>query len=155
MYIAINYDTNCRGYHTNFPMVMPPIPTLSNIISQPLLVGKFMASLLLGGEAVYGVGKIRILGRSYADIDRDRDAGYRAIQGTRPYTLAFGLSDSPVGLLGKFSSNLIYTYVYSNKRMEHVFLLQLGYWKNIITGPVILAIRNRQYCQLPLMSKNF
>jgi hypothetical protein len=33
-------------------------------------------------------------------VDKTDNAGYRAIQSTRPYTLAYGLSDSPVGLLG-------------------------------------------------------
>ncbi|KAI9285836.1 Alpha/Beta hydrolase protein [Umbelopsis sp. AD052] len=99
MHIATTYTANCRAYHTNFMLVMPPIPTLSNIVTQPVRVVKFLACMLLGGDAVYGKDMLRVLGRSFADIDRDRDSGYRAIQGTKPYSLSYGLSDSPVGLL--------------------------------------------------------
>lgn len=109
MHIATTYDTNCKAYHTNFMLVAPPIPTFNNILTQPVKVAKFIACMILGGDAVYGKDKLKILGRSFADIDRDRDAGYRAIQGTRPYSLSYGLSDSPVGLLGMcISSRLMH-----------------------------------------------
>ncbi|KAI8136722.1 Alpha/Beta hydrolase protein [Fennellomyces sp. T-0311] len=98
-WIAQNRKAQCKGFHTVLPMVVPPIPSLSNLWNHPIKVLKFLASLGLGFDAVYGRGSTKIKGKSFADVQNDREAGYRAIQGTRPYTLAFGLSDSPVALL--------------------------------------------------------
>lgn len=36
------------------------------------------------------------------------ETGYQALQGTKPQTLAYGLSDSPVGLLGELGENGIF-----------------------------------------------
>jgi hypothetical protein len=90
------------------PIVAPPITSLGAMAAHPLKAAKFIASLFVGNDIVYGQGKVRIIGRSFADTDRDNEAGYRAIQGTRPYTLAYGLTDSPIGLLGKFSNYSLY-----------------------------------------------
>lgn len=98
--MACLHDENCKAIYTTLNICMPPLPTPSVLWAAPLKVAKFLASLALGSDMVYGPGKLKIMGRSFADIDNDKDAGYRAIQGTRPFTLSYGLSDSPVGLLG-------------------------------------------------------
>lgn len=83
------------------PMFMPPTLSIANLMSRPMAVAKYCASMVFGYDSVYGVGKVKTIGNGFADIDTNEDAGYRAIQATRPYTLNYGLSDSPVGLLGK------------------------------------------------------
>jgi hypothetical protein len=99
--MALNYPNHCLGYHTNMPIVAPPIPTLHNILTSPLQVIMFLLALVLGTHVVYKSQDIRLF-RAFANADVDDGAGYRAIQSTRPYTLAYGLSDSPVGLLGNY-----------------------------------------------------
>ncbi|KAI7848904.1 Alpha/Beta hydrolase protein [Circinella umbellata] len=98
-WMAINLPSHCKAYHTVMPVCIPPLPTPKNLFSHPLTVLKFLASIALGFDKVYGEGQVILMGRSFADVENDREAGYRAIQGTRPYTLAYGLTDSPVGLL--------------------------------------------------------
>jgi hypothetical protein len=103
--MALNYPNHCLGYHTNMPVVAPPIPTLHNILTSPLQVIMFLLALVLGTHAVYKSQNVRLF-RAFANADADDRAGYRAIQSTRPYTLAYGLSDSPVGLLGNYKKNV-------------------------------------------------
>ncbi|KAI9259634.1 Alpha/Beta hydrolase protein [Phascolomyces articulosus] len=98
-WIAQERSAHCKAYHTVMPLCLPPLPTPTHLFSHPLKVLKFLASISLGFDTVYGKGHVRLKGRSFADVENDREAGYRGIQGTRPYTLAFGLTDSPVGLL--------------------------------------------------------
>ncbi|KAI8875385.1 alpha/beta-hydrolase [Backusella circina FSU 941] len=97
--MALKYTENCMGFHTNMPIIAPPFPTLSNILSHPLQVLLFLLAIILGFKTVYKNQEVQIF-RDFANADEDEKGGYRAIQGTRPYTLAYGLSDSPVGLLG-------------------------------------------------------
>ncbi|CAO0791501.1 unnamed protein product [Mucor circinelloides] len=99
-WIATRHSDHCKAYHTNLPMILPPLPTPRNLIFYPFKVVKFFSSLLLGFDNVYGAGKTVLGGVTFANAERNRDCGYRSIQGTKPYTLAYGLSDSPVGLLG-------------------------------------------------------
>lgn len=80
------------------PLAMPPIPTPYNLITQPWRTFKFCSALALGWKAVYG-DHVTIFS-TFANAEKDRDAGYRAIQGTRPYTLAYGLNNNAVGLMG-------------------------------------------------------
>lgn len=82
------------------PIFVPPTPSVANLMFRPMAVAKYCASMLFGYNFVYGTDKVRTIGNGFADIDNNEDAGYRAIQATRPYTLSYGLSDSPVGLLG-------------------------------------------------------
>lgn len=100
--IAVQHKQQCKGYHTVMPMATPPIPTLGNILFHPFKVAKLCASMIVGPESVYGASEFRFKGKNFADVVNDEDAGYRAIQGTRPYTLSQGLTDSPAGLLSKY-----------------------------------------------------
>ncbi|KAI9489803.1 Alpha/Beta hydrolase protein [Zychaea mexicana] len=98
-WLAVKHPQQCKGFHTATSGCMPPIPTPGFLWSHPLKVAKFMASIALGMDTVYGRGSSKIKGRSFVDVENDPELGYCAIQSTRPYTLAYGLTDSPVGLL--------------------------------------------------------
>ncbi|KAI8366048.1 Alpha/Beta hydrolase protein [Radiomyces spectabilis] len=98
-WIATRYSDHCRAFHTNLPFSLPPLPTPRNLIFYPFKIAKFFGSLVLGFDRVYGQGKTKLGGATFANAEWNYDCGYRAIQGTRPYTLAFGLTDSPIGLL--------------------------------------------------------
>lgn len=111
--IATKHNNNCKAYHTNLPMVLPPLPTPRNLLFYPFKIAKFLASLVVGFDNVYGAGKVLLGGGTFANAERNNECGYRAIQGTKPYTLSFGLSDSPVGLLGK------YVHAYMNICIQH------------------------------------
>lgn len=100
-FLAIYHTKNCKGYHTNMPIPMPPLPTPTNVIIRPLSVLRMLASALTGFNYFYPEKPKVLMGTGFANATWDSDAGYRAIQATRPYTLSFGLTDSPVGLMGK------------------------------------------------------
>lgn len=100
-FLVKSHPDNCLGYITNMPMPKAPTPTFSNLVFHPLKVLLFILALIFGLERVYGKKETKGLKTTaYANCEKDKTAGYRAIQSTRPYTLAFGLTDSPVGLLG-------------------------------------------------------
>ena len=111
-WLALKQPNHCKGVHSTMPSSPPPVPSLSNLLTQPIKVAKFLASLALGFDTVYGRGATNIKGTSFVDVVNDRDTGYRGIQATRPYTLSYGLSDSPVGLLGINYNNKIHYFVY-------------------------------------------
>ncbi|KAH8553733.1 Alpha/Beta hydrolase protein [Umbelopsis sp. PMI_123] len=98
-FLAINHSKNCRGYHTNMPIPSPPLPTPTNLIVRPLSVLRMFGSALTGFNYFYPEKPKVLMGTGFANATWDSDAGYRAIQATRPYTLSFGLTDSPVGLM--------------------------------------------------------
>jgi hypothetical protein len=90
---------------------MPPLPTLHNLWHHPTKVARFLLAVkVLGYDRVYGKDKFRTMGANFVDAASNEDAGYRAIQATRPSSLAYGLSDSPIGLLGKVHFFLIVSF---------------------------------------------
>ncbi|KAI9253777.1 Alpha/Beta hydrolase protein [Phascolomyces articulosus] len=99
-WMARHCSENCKGFHNVMPLCLPPTPTItpSLLWSHPVIVAKYLASIVIGTETVYGKGT-EAEELAFADLTNDPESGYRAIQGTRPYTLSFGLTDSPVGLL--------------------------------------------------------
>jgi hypothetical protein len=88
------------GFLTTMPMALPPLPTIHNLLFNTFRVLVFLVSLILGFETVYGKRSSGLTKFAYANCDKDESAGYRAIQARRPYTQSYGLTDSPVGLLG-------------------------------------------------------
>ena len=117
--IAVHHKENCKGYHTVMPMAKPPLPTLGNILFHPFKVAKLCAGMIVGFDTVYGAGNFKLKGKNFADVMGDSDAGYRAIQGTRPYTLSQGLSDSPAGLLSKkFLYGICNNDLYMKNRLD-------------------------------------
>lgn len=99
--MAKDNESHVIGFLTSMPGAYPPLPTLTNILSHPYKVLLFLLAIIFGLETIYGKKETHKLSQmSFANVDKTENAGYRAIQSTRPYTLAYGLSDSPVGLLG-------------------------------------------------------
>lgn len=88
------------GFLTTMPIVSPPLPTFHNLLFNTFRVLVFIVSLILGFETVYGKRSGGLTKFAFANCDKDESAGYRAIQARRPYTQSYGLTDSPVGLLG-------------------------------------------------------
>ncbi|KAI9493368.1 Alpha/Beta hydrolase protein [Zychaea mexicana] len=99
-WMARNCSDRCKEFHSVMPLCLPSSPTntLSLLWTHPLHVIKYYASIILGIEAVYGNG-FEAEELAFAGVQSDPESGYRAIHGTRPYSLAYGLADSPVGLL--------------------------------------------------------
>ncbi|KAJ8656059.1 hypothetical protein O0I10_008281 [Lichtheimia ornata] len=98
-YMATRYKQNCKAFHTGLPFCLPPLPTPRNLLFHPFKIVKFFTSVLVGFDRVYGKGKTVLNGATFANAEWYYGCGYRAIQGTRPYTLAYGLTDSPLGLM--------------------------------------------------------
>ncbi|CAO3599590.1 unnamed protein product [Absidia cylindrospora] len=99
--MVTRYENHCSAAHFTMFLCAPPLPTLTNLWNHPMKVAKFLlGATVLGFDRVYGPGQFTMKGTNFADVMNDSEAGYRAIQGTRPYTLAYGLADSPIGLLG-------------------------------------------------------
>ncbi|CAO3698378.1 unnamed protein product [Rhizopus stolonifer] len=97
--VATQYTKNCKAFHTTMPLIPPALPTLNNLVFHPIALIKSFACLAFGLNRIYGSSKDEYKEFSFGNAEVDSDAGYRAIQGTRPYTLSYGLTDSPVGLL--------------------------------------------------------
>lgn len=98
--MAENYPDHVLGFLTNMMLVSPPSPTLQNLLNHPLKVFMFLISIVLGLGTVYGADYAPLQNFSFANVEKLESSAYRAIQSTRPYTLAYGITDSPVGLLG-------------------------------------------------------
>ncbi|KAG2222517.1 hypothetical protein INT45_012831 [Circinella minor] len=120
-WLALNRSENCKGYHTTHLACIPPVPTPTYLWSHPIKVAKFMASMVLGMDIVYGHGSSKIKGKSFMDVENDHEMGYCAIQATRPYTLNFGLTDSPVGLLAWILEKY-HNWTYPENKDDHMVL---------------------------------
>lgn len=83
--IDLLYPSHCRASHINFIRANPPSPTKS-----PLLYLQYLFTSYTEHEK-------RGLARSQWFVDEGR--GYNLEQSTKPHTLGFALSDSPVALL--------------------------------------------------------
>ncbi|KEY64519.1 hypothetical protein S7711_03586 [Stachybotrys chartarum IBT 7711] len=84
-FIARKYASRCKAYHTNTPLPNPPDAEL-----HPELHKRFVSTPLTEQEKT---------GLARAARLQDQGYGYYKQQSTKPRTLAFGLKDSPVGLL--------------------------------------------------------
>ncbi|GAB5585163.1 hypothetical protein Unana1_00063 [Umbelopsis nana] len=98
-WLGIHFTKSCKAYHSNMPIPIPPLPTPTNLIVRPFSVARMMFSALTGFNYGYPEKPKILMGTGFVNATWDSDAGYRAIQATRPYTLGFGLTDSPVGLM--------------------------------------------------------
>lgn len=98
--MAMNNADHVLGFLTTMPMASPPLPNIRNLVFNTFRVLVFLVSIFLGFELVYGKRSAPLTKFAFANCDKDEGAGYRAIQARRPYTQSYGLTDSPIGLLG-------------------------------------------------------
>ncbi|KAF8684625.1 epoxide hydrolase [Rhizoctonia solani] len=87
---AIYHQDTCLAIHTNFSVSFP------RPLKNPILTLKTILGLYPKDERD-GLKKSQ---------QSDAETGYQKIQGTRPQTLAVGLTDSPVGLLAWIGEKL-------------------------------------------------
>ncbi|KAG6919621.1 hypothetical protein DXG01_003485 [Tephrocybe rancida] len=78
-----------KAWHTNFPCTSPPS------LKRPLLLISYLLSYL----PYMGYTESEKVGLQRTQEFLSSGSGYFAIQSTRPQTLGYGLTDSPVGLL--------------------------------------------------------
>jgi len=93
-YLAFQYPKSVRAIHVNYLHVKPPTLSFHPIKYLKLSLamasnGRFPGTYTL--QEVTGLKRTR---KFYAD-----ETGYYNIHRTKPMTLAYGLTDSPVGLL--------------------------------------------------------
>lgn len=82
--LGIKHGDNCKAIHINMFVTAPPSKY------NPLEIVKYLVG-------VYSSDEMQGLYDSQTFIDEG--TGYQAIQGTRPQTLNYALTDSPVGML--------------------------------------------------------
>lgn len=87
--IALEHSTNCVGAHLNFIVAPPP-----SAWKAPGALGKLAVKYMTGSWGEY---EGRMLKRMKWWMDDE--SGYRTIQGTKPLTIAYPLTDSPFGML--------------------------------------------------------
>ncbi|RPA86995.1 alpha/beta-hydrolase [Ascobolus immersus RN42] len=91
--LALHHSDSVAGIHVNNFIVFPP-----TLMKHPLKFLSMMAGMITGGAI--GLNKQEV--QTLKDIDKfyKEQVGYLMIQRTKPATLSYGLTDSPVGLLG-------------------------------------------------------
>ncbi|KAI9253775.1 Alpha/Beta hydrolase protein [Phascolomyces articulosus] len=140
-WLALYRSENCKAYHTVYPACIPPIPTPTFLWAHPFKVAKFLASMVLGMDTVYGHGSSKIRGKSFIDVENDREMGYCAIQATRPYTLSFGLTDSPVGLLAWILEKY-HNWTYPENKSDTIVLPETVTTEEFLTQVTIFWLTN-------------
>ncbi|KAJ1302762.1 hypothetical protein OPQ81_003071 [Rhizoctonia solani] len=137
--LAVHHQGTCLATHSNANFVHTPKPLRNPIMTLKTILG---SAGLPGGYPKDEMNGIK--------ITREFDAtgaGYQKIQGTKPQTLAVGLTDSPVGLLAWIGEKLFtWTDSYPWTPEEWITWTML-YWingpagslrcykENAITGP--------------------
>ncbi|TPX30344.1 microsomal epoxide hydrolase [Synchytrium microbalum] len=85
--MAVKYPQNCVAWHTNFiassPTFLRNIPSLLVMMVNPNLI----------------FSKDEVAGLDFMKQWQSQGTGYYQMQATKPQTLAYGLADSPTGLL--------------------------------------------------------
>jgi pimeloyl-ACP methyl ester carboxylesterase len=120
-------------------------------VDAPHLAGIHLNMVLAGppkdADAMAGVLPEELDGIAAAREFRDEESGYQAIQGTKPQTLAYGLTDSPAGLAGwileKFRTwSDCGGDVYSRFTRDELLTNITIYW---VTGTINAS--TRMYCE--------
>ncbi len=88
--IALRHPDSCRAVHLNMVVASPPSP-----IWHPVALGRLVLLFLTG------LGASEYEKKSLARMKwwMDWESGYNAIQGTKPQTLSYALTDSPFGMM--------------------------------------------------------
>ncbi|PUU80164.1 Alpha/Beta hydrolase protein [Tuber borchii] len=93
-YLAFQYPQSVRAIHVNYLNVKPP--TLS---SHPIKYLKLSLAMASNGKFPGAYTLQEVTGLKRTRKFYTEETGYSNIHGTKPMTLAYGLTDSPVGLL--------------------------------------------------------
>ncbi|KAK7227447.1 hypothetical protein V2G26_015450 [Clonostachys chloroleuca] len=89
--LATRYPTHCPAVHLNCVVNGPPNP-----LRQPIACLRLLLAYVAGGWGLDEYEK-RMLGRMKWFLEYE--AGSSAIQGTKPLTVSYGLTDSPFGMM--------------------------------------------------------
>lgn len=89
--IATRYPDNCLALHLNFVITAPP-----SALWRPVAFARLVIGYLTGGWGFDPYEK-RLLSRMKWWLDWEN--AYNVIQGTKPLTLSYGLTDSPFGMM--------------------------------------------------------
>ncbi|KAL7267561.1 hypothetical protein RUND412_009847 [Rhizina undulata] len=93
-FLALNHTPAVRAIHCNNILTKPP-----SLTRHPRKYLKLKASLASNSRLPGSYKPIEIAGLRAANKLREDGLGYRRMHETKPLTLAYGLTDSPVGLL--------------------------------------------------------
>ncbi|KAI9253801.1 hypothetical protein BDA99DRAFT_562762 [Phascolomyces articulosus] len=98
-WIAVKHSTHCIGYHRVIPLTPPSFYCTSSFVAllNHIRTIKSTLGLIVGFDTIYGPDKVNV--RGFLDVIKDNDGGYLCIQGTRLYSVSYGLTDSPTSLL--------------------------------------------------------
>ncbi|KZT34596.1 alpha/beta-hydrolase [Sistotremastrum suecicum HHB10207 ss-3] len=127
--LAIWHPERCKGVHTNMFVTHPPTPLRSPFKLFKLIVG--FLGLAVGWPIWYSAEELEPLKNVQQFVDEE--TGYLELQSRKPQTLAYGLTDSPVGLLGWMYEKLhgwTDDYPWTN---DEILTWVMLYW---IPGPV-------------------
>ncbi|RDB18925.1 putative epoxide hydrolase [Hypsizygus marmoreus] len=110
-----------KAWHTNFAIGAPPS------LGRPIL----LLSHLLSNLPLLKYSPREQAGLARTAEFRARGQGYSALQSTKPQTLGYGLTDSPVGLLAWIYEKLVgWTDAYpweDDEGLDHVFVM-VDFW---------------------------
>lgn len=90
--MALQFPRNVCAFHCTFFPCAPPNP-----FKHPILALRLASGLMTGGKIGLSAKDLQNL-KEFRQF-RDDETGYQWIQGTKPQSIAYGLTDSPVGLL--------------------------------------------------------
>ncbi|QRW00674.1 epoxide hydrolase [Ceratobasidium sp. AG-Ba] len=96
--LAVHHQGSCVGTHINMMIATPP-----SILKNPWMTTKIILGFmgLPGGIAEHEVNALKGVQQF-----QKYESAYAQLQGTKPQTLAVGLTDSPVGLLAWITEKL-------------------------------------------------
>lgn len=93
-FLAMQYPASCKAHHTNMPTPNPPDP-------------KRHADLIARIESEGGLSEKDLARLSNTTKHTTEGIGYAMMHMTRPQTIGYSLSDSPVGLLAWVYEKLV------------------------------------------------
>eukprot|EP00884_Botryococcus_braunii_P013281 jgi/Botrbrau1/21954/Bobra.0249s0077.1 len=91
--LGTQYAESCRAVHTNMPVALPDMwnPRHVAIVLNAMVPGASNFPIFLTQKELDAFAR-----QKHFQL---KETGYQKIQGTKPQTLGYGLTDSPVGLL--------------------------------------------------------
>lgn len=87
--MALEYEKQCIGIHLNMIVSLPP-----SALWAPVAFGRLVFGYLTGFWSEYEAKNLKRM-----KWWMDEENGYRAIQGTKPQTISYALTDSPFGMM--------------------------------------------------------